>query len=146
MIILPYPFIFLQSTFHEAVRGFPRRKGSYSPEMTFPTFSFRLPFLFPLPVMMFEMIAFYHVNHKIHQCNGKQSGFPVYGCQTLFKNNPAFLHTVPVQHIIKAQQPQKSHNRIYKCRSHHFYFFFPNRIFPLFQKSGGEKWNTRQAQ
>lgn len=31
-MIIPYPFIFSQSTFHEAVRGFPRRKGSYSPE------------------------------------------------------------------------------------------------------------------
>ena len=88
---------------------------------------------------MFEMIAFYYVKYKIHQRDGKQSGFPAYGGKTLFKNNPAFLHAVPVQHVIEAQQPQKSHNCIYKCRSHHFYFFFPSRIFPPFFKKAEEK-------
>lgn len=104
-------------------------------DFPFPTSGFRLPFLFPLPVIMFEMIAFYYVKYKIHQRDGKQSGFPAYGCKTLFKNNPAFLHAVPVQHVIEAQQPQKSHNCIYGYRPHHFTFLSKPHFSHLFKRT-----------
>ena len=42
-------------------------------DFPFPASGFRLLFLFPPPVIMFEMIAFYYVKYKIHQRNGKQS-------------------------------------------------------------------------
>lgn len=148
MIILPYPLYCHNQLSMKQYAAFPVGKVPIhlKADFPFPASGFRLPFLFPLPVIMFEMIAFYYIKYKIHQRNGKQSGFPAYGGKTLFKNDPAFLHAVPVQHVIEAQQPQKSHNCIYGYRPHHFYFFFPSRIFPPFQKSGEERWNTRQAQ